>query len=95
MQIYILDAESLNTCEFITLKIGNGIFAAWLTAASIINFAGLLKYLGWNKYEQEWAGFIIMVALGIYTTFTYSKKDLSYGIIFFWVLLSIKSKHKS
>jgi hypothetical protein len=51
MQLYILaasEADQLNTWEYITLRIGNGLFAAWLTVACIITVTTLFLYLGWK-----------------------------------------------
>lgn len=97
MQLFILaasEADTLNNWEFISLRVGNGLFAAWLTVACILNTSSIFMYLEWRSNEQEWSSVMLTAAFLIYTLFTYTKNDLVYGLVFFWVLVSIKAKQK-
>ena len=64
---------SVNWIEFITMRLGFSIYAAWLTAATILNITYTLKWTikanpktnFWN-YEEAYGIVVIWLAFGLY-----------------------------
>ena len=77
-------AESLNSCEYISMMIGFSIYAGWLTAATILNICYYLKSIGYQepKIDEEKVTIILLwIATLIYVTGTIREKNPWYGLV--------------
>jgi len=63
--------NTVNITELITLRIGTAVYSGWVTAATILNVAFILKELGMseaNGVNEELATVIMLwIALVVYT----------------------------
>ena len=88
-------AEKMNIVEFIGLNCGFSIYAGWLTAATILNFAIILKDLGLsdtnNIYpsEEVYTMIILVVAFIVYATASVLEKNPIFGSVYVWVLVAL------
>jgi len=96
--LQIAVAEKLNNWwEKIFFRGGFSIYVGWLTAASILNVCFVLKGFGVDPQntdvpnEMFWSKVILLVALVLYTAYTFVGRNPLFGIIYVWVLLAIKS----
>ena len=88
-------ADSLNLWEYISMQIGFSIYSGWVTAATILNICNYFKSIGYAdpKIDEEKVTIILLwIAALIYTTATFREKNPWYGLVFVWVLFSIKSR---
>ena len=89
-----VDAK-LDLVETIGLKWGMSVYSGWLTAASILNTAVVLKITGiadgWN--ERFWSILMLWVALMIYIGNAWLDSDPVYAATYIWALMGIKAKN--
>lgn len=91
-------STQLNLVETLSLWGGFSIYAGWVTAATILNIAILLKSLGladpnipWGLNEENLTQLVAWVALVIYNFVSYTEKNPLYGSVYIWVAVAIKS----
>lgn len=88
--------HKLNVWELIFFRIGMSIYAGWVTVASILGFAIMLKSFGMseaNGYDETtWAIVILWVAEAVYVFQTVFQRNPLYGSIYLWALLGIRSR---
>ena len=89
--------SELNAVEAISLGGGFSIYAGWVTAATILNAAFLLKSLGladpdipFGFNEENLSQIILWVAFVIYNLVAYKESNPLYGLVYIWVTLAIK-----
>lgn len=68
------------------------LYAAWLTAATVLNISGVLSVYGWYGFglsDVAWAVIILLVtlALGVFVRLLW--RDAVYGIVFVWTFVAI------
>jgi hypothetical protein len=102
--IYIMmisDRTSVTITELIGLRGGFTIYSGWVTAATIINVAFLLKsvfgFADPMTYvsEEQIAIVILFVALAVYNLASYIELNPLYGSVFIWVLMAIRYQFMS
>jgi len=93
MAIYTVSDSTLNIYEWISMRLGFSIYSGWLTAATILNIAILLKRTGKidESNVETWCNIFLIIAYVCYTAFTFLYKDLVYGAVLIWVLIGIKT----
>ena len=85
--LYLSHRDNVNVAEFITLRVQLSIFVGWVTAATILNIAIVLKtVLGLNKGEETWSWIILVAAFVIYSGLVFLEKNPLYGLVYAWVL---------
>jgi hypothetical protein len=101
LKIYIdtleLNKENkLHWFEIIGLRYGFGIYTGWVTSATILNFS--IMFYDWGFYqghsgffwnESYWGSLMLSVAICIYLTWGYRKRDPVYCAVFIWVCAAI------
>ena len=90
-----VDAE-LDLVETIGLKWGMSVYSGWLSAATILNTAVVLKNTGiadgWN--ERFWSILMLWVATAIYIGNAWLDSDPVYAAIYIWALMGIKAQNE-
>ena len=84
----------VNTCEWIIIRCGFTMYAGWVTAATILNAAWLLKSFGVADPnipidEETTTVIILWIALVIYNVATYRERNPLFGGVFIWVIFAI------
>lgn len=84
----------VSTCEWIVMRCGFTIYAAWVSAATILNVAYMLKAFDFADPdipvdEETMTVIILWVALVIYNVATYLERNPLFGGVFIWVILAI------
>jgi hypothetical protein len=86
-----------NWYENILFRGGMSIYAGWLTTATILNSAFLLKSLGFDQHNVKneifWSKTILSVAFIIYNSYSFIERNPLFGAIFIWVLVAIKDNN--
>jgi hypothetical protein len=86
-----------NWWENLFFRGGFSIYSGWLTTATILNVAFLLKSLGVDtgntnvSNEVFWSKIILSVAFVIYNAYSYQARNPLFGAVFIWVLEAIKA----
>ena len=82
----------LNWSEWISFRCGMSIYAGWLSTATILNTAGMLKRTGladdWD--EPLIAVIMLWVATSIYIGNSFLNRDPFYAAVFVWACLGIQ-----
>ena len=78
----------VNTCEWISIRCGFTIYAAWVTTATILNITHMLKSFGVEDGETL-SIIILWIALVIYNVVTCIERNPLFGGVFIWVILAI------
>jgi len=89
--LYLSLRATNNWFEVIAIRIGLSIYCGWITAATILNTAFLLKAFGVKGDDlpltEEWFGIItIWVAFALYNLISFFERDPAYGAVFLWAL---------
>jgi len=86
---------TLNVIEIICLRSAMSIYAGWLTAATIVSGAIMLKHLGMNNAfgvsEAAWSVATLWLALVLYSVNTYLNMDPLFGGVLVWASCAIRS----
>jgi len=82
---------SVNTIEFVAIRVGFSIYTAWVTAATIIGATIVCKTNGLDTNEQTWAIVMLWVALIVYLFYSFMERNPVYGAVYIWVLFAIKA----
>lgn len=89
---------SVNITEWISMRGGFSIYSGWVTTATILNIAFMLKAFGVADPdipyvdEEQITVFVLWVALAIYNLKAYSDRNPLYGSVFIWVILAIRNQ---
>ena len=90
-------SSELNWTETIGIKWGTSLYSGWLSVATILNTAFLLKNTGisdgWN--ERSWSIGMLCVAAGIYMVNSYLNEDPVYPAVFVWALFGILNQNNA
>lgn len=78
----------VNTCEWISIRCGFTIYAAWVTTATILNITHMLKSFGVEDGETL-SIIILWIALVIYNVVTCIERNPLFGGVFIWVINAI------
>jgi len=101
--IYVMQKATnakVNTIEFITLRVGFSVYAAWVTAAMILNIASNLRVNGMKDpsagfAETTWVVIILYVALVIYLGASFIERNPLFGAVYIWVLIAIRTRQSA
>ena len=90
--------DSVNVYEWIGIRGGFSIYSGWVTAATILNIAYLLKASGmadpnilWGLDEEKITVAVMWAAFVIYNLRSYLDRNPLYGSVLIWVILAIRS----
>ena len=95
--IWLSNRTSVNVTEWISLRGGFSIYSGWVTAATILNVAFMLKYFGVAdpnipSFDEEQITIgVLFVALAIYNLASYVELNPLFGSVFIWVLVAIRA----
>ena len=88
--------SSCNWYEVVALRGGLSIYGGWVTAATLLNTAVMLKSFGIDdstlpaNFNEEMITVITMwVAFVFYELFSYASRDPFFGAVYLWVLIAI------
>lgn len=87
--------NELNIVEYIGLKVGFSIYNGWVSAATILNTAFVIKSADigfFMDHEVGWGVIMLWVALVLYCTVSTLEKNPIYGAVYLWVLFNINDK---
>ena len=82
----------LNWVEFIFLRVAFSIYNGWVSAATILNTAFIIKAAKIGLFmdsEVGWTVVMIYVALALYIFVSVTQKNVFYGAVYLWVLYNI------
>merc|ERR1719163_460101 len=87
----------LSVWSIIGLRVGFTIYSGWLTVATILNIAFVLKYSGLSNAaagidESWWAVGTLIAVFGVYVFVSYMLKNPLYSCVGVWVLIAIRDK---
>jgi hypothetical protein len=74
------------------IRVAFSLYAAWLTAATILNVSGVLSISGWNGFglpDNLWATFMLIIALVLALAIRVYWRDPVYGAVFVWTFIAI------
>ncbi len=83
---------------FCVPSIGFGLYAGWVTVASVVNFAALMVQIKWEGFGLEmsvWAMIMLLAALLLVTAITLKIKNITYLLGVLWAFFAIFMAHKS
>ncbi len=69
-----------------------GIYAAWVTFATVVNTAVFLRSIGWNGFgiaPTVWAGIILIIAAFVVSAVSVVRHDVAYAAVGTWALLGV------
>ena len=69
-----------------------GIYAAWVSFATVVNTAVFLRSISWNGFGIDatvWAGIILVVAALIVSVVSIGRRDVAYAAVGTWALLGV------
>lgn len=72
------------------------IYIGWISVATIVNTAVVLKYGGWNGFglsSVTWTIIMLFIGTLLATIFTIKNKDLAYPLVFAWAYTGIGVRH--
>ena len=79
------------------MRFSFSVYSGWLTAATILGAANMLKYLGMseeNGYDEEFYTVVILwIALVIFGLTTFVNNDWIYGSVLLWATSAIRSEN--
>ena len=89
--LYLSLRATNNWFEVIAIRTGLSIYCGWITSATILNIAFVLKAFGVKgdslPLSEEWFGVItIWVAFALYNLIAFFERDPVYGAVFLWAL---------
>jgi len=88
--------DYVSPTELISMQGGFSIYSGWVTAATILNAAYVLKRIGVADPnipyfdEEQISVFVLYVAFIIYNWVAYNDRNPVYGGVFLWVLVAIE-----
>ena len=86
--------SDVNTTEFISIRIGFSIYAAWVSSATILNASYILASLGMRepRYDEEkWTVIILWVGFLIYNVASVIERNPLFGAVYIWTILAIRN----
>lgn len=84
--------------EWFTIRGGFSLYSGWITAATILNAAFMLKSMGvaYPNIEYNYEGYLsvgtLWVGLIIYNLASFLERNPLYGSVYIWVLLAIRNE---
>lgn len=90
------EAEDVSTVERWLVHIPFSIYLGWITVATVANVTSLLDYLnwgGWGISAEVWLIIMLMVAGGIASAVTLTRRDVAYMLVILWAFVGIAVKH--
>jgi hypothetical protein len=88
--------DEVSTAERWLLHLPFSIYLGWITVATIANVTSLLDYLqwgGWGISEELWMIIMLVVAGGIASAVTFTRRDVAYMLVILWAFVGIALKH--
>ncbi len=88
--------EDVSTAERWMLHIPFSIYLGWITVATVANVTSLLDYLqwgGWGISEEVWMIIMLVVAGGVASAVTLTRRDVAYMLVILWAFVGIAVKH--
>jgi len=85
----------LNWLEFVCLRAAFSIYNGWVSAATILNTAFVIKSaeIGiFMDHEVGWTVVTIWVGFALYVTVASMEKNVIYGAVYLWVLYNVNDK---
>jgi len=88
--------NKLTATEMIGFRFGMSIYSGWLSTATILGAAIMLKTWGcsyangWN--EAAWTVTMLWIAFAIYCLNTFLNRDPLFGAVYIWACLGIRSR---
>lgn len=82
--------------SFFSLELPFGLYAGWITVATIANIAVLLLRLGWDGFGIPWfiwLTIVLLVAVIIALTATRDTRNVAYPAAILWGLLGILTRY--
>jgi len=96
MFMEMTNSDSVNWFECISMRAGFGIYAGWITGATILNSAIVQKSMGlqttyasWGLSEDTISIIVLWVAFLIYTARAFIHNNPMFGSVFIYTTLSI------
>lgn len=78
------------------VRIPFSIYLGWVSVATIVNTAVVLKYSGWDGFglsSETWTIVMLIIATLLAFTFTIKNDDLAYPLVFVWAFVGIGVRH--
>ena len=91
-RILSLTADTGDTCcGLISLELPFGLYAGWITVATVANIAVLLTDLGWNGFGVPvvWMIVTLLAAVGIFLAVTQKIRNIAYPAAVIWGFVGI------
>lgn len=86
----------LTTVNLLTIRVPFSVYLGWITVATIANIAQTLSSVGVGGFgldlEAAIAGLVLLVGLGVATTFMWRFHDIAYGSVIAWAYVGILVK---
>ncbi|MQR96304.1 TspO/MBR family protein [Fictibacillus phosphorivorans] len=95
IMIYTKIQNQDNQSPFVRLPFS--VYLGWISVATIVNTAVVLKYSGWNGFgfsSVTWTVIMLLVGTGLAIFFTLLNKDVIYPLVFVWAYVGIGVRHK-
>ncbi|ANC77068.1 hypothetical protein ABE65_009740 [Fictibacillus phosphorivorans] len=95
IMIYTKIQNQDNKSPFVRLPFS--VYLGWISVATIVNTAVVLKYSGWNGFALSsvtWTVIMLLVGTGLAIFFTLLNKDVIYPLVFVWAYVGIGVRHK-
>ncbi len=95
IMIYTKIQNQDNKSSFVRLPFS--VYLGWISVATIVNTAVVLKYSGWNGFglsSVTWTVIMLIVGTGLAIFFTLLNKDVIYPLVFVWAYIGIGVRHK-
>ncbi|WP_416731662.1 TspO/MBR family protein [Fictibacillus sp. JL2B1089] len=95
IMIYTKIQNQDNKSSFMRLPFS--VYLGWISVATIVNTAVVLKYSGWNGFglsSVTWTVIMLLVGTGLAIFFTLVNKDVIYPLVFVWAYVGIGVRHK-
>lgn len=86
------------TREKLLVHLPFSVYLGWITIASIADVAAALVSMNWDGFgvsSETWAILMVIVALVIALSVTFTRRDVAYDLVIIWALIGIAVKQSS
>ncbi len=90
--------EHLSSTQKLLIRNPISIYLAWISVATIVNGAIVLKAWGWNGWiisPTIWTIVMLLIAALITTAVTYPRLDFAYAGVFVWAMAAIAVRNQA
>lgn len=91
-----IGASTVSEKEKWLVRVPFSIYLGWITVATVANITNLLDFIQWNGWgisEEVWAVIMFVIAGGIASAVTLTRRDIAYMLVILWAYVGIAVKH--